>query len=269
MTAFVRHDAVQTLAVRRCFQALAARHCAGNRSGSTADDLGLAPRCELVDQQPRPASRTQPLYTQAPPPWPIPVAGVPAAAAITPTVAFAPDRGKLLPAVEPTSAPILTFRTIDVRRDVRLAVANHVDACIASFGDDARFKGESSYVSWLRSRVEEFPDGHVLAYRGRDCVGQLELQVPYGLNVGYVNLFYVTDRFRGQGFGRLLHDYAEGYFRSWEASRIELHVSPTNEPAVGFYRKMGYRLARIEPRKSGMWLMVKTLACPVKEGSER
>ncbi len=63
------------------------------------------------------------------------------------------------------AAPILTYRTIDLRRDVRLAVAHHVDACVASFGSDARFKGESSYVNWLRSRIEEYPDGHVLAYR--------------------------------------------------------------------------------------------------------
>lgn len=170
--------------------------------------------------------------------------------------------------METTPPPILTFRTIDLKRDAGLAVANHVDACVASFGNDARFKGEASYVKWLRARVEEYPNGHVLAHRGDECVGQLELQVPYGLNVGYVNLFYVTDRLRGQGFGRLLHDYAERYFRSWEATRIELHVSPTNERAVGFYRRMGYGLERIEPRRSGMWLMSKTLGCVVNEGSK-
>jgi ribosomal protein S18 acetylase RimI-like enzyme len=167
-----------------------------------------------------------------------------------------------------TTSPLLSslrFRTIDPVRDAQLAVANHVDACIASFGTDASFQGSDPYLSWLRARVEEFPDGHVLAF-GADgeCVGQLELQVPYGLTVGYVNLFYVAERYRGRGFGRALHEYAERYFRSWDAARIDLHVSPSNESAVGFYRRIGYKLKRVETRRPGsMWLMSKPLAgCP-------
>ena len=167
-----------------------------------------------------------------------------------------------------SSSPLslLRFRTIDPVADARLAAAHHVDACIASFGSDASYQGDAAYLRWLRARVEEYPDGHVLAYLKSDgaCVGQLDLQVPYGLAVGYVNLFYVTGRFRGQGFGRALHEYAERYFRSWEASRIDLHVSPANEPAIGFYRRMGYRLSRVEPRRPGsMWMMSKTLSCAV------
>ena len=162
----------------------------------------------------------------------------------------------------------LTFRTIDPVRDAKLAVAHHVDACVASFGSDASYQGDASYLKWLRTRVEEYPDGHVLALRrySGECVGQLELQVPYGLSVGYVNLFYVADRFRRQGYGRALHDYAERYFRSWEATRIDLHVSPHNRPAVGFYRRMGYKLMRVEPRRPGsMWLMSKV----VEGGSQK
>src|SRR3954451_3165509 len=89
---------------------------------------------------------------------------------------------------------LLTFRRIDPARDATLAVAHHLDACVASFGTDAGYQGDASYLKWLRARVEEYPDGHVLAYRRSDgtCVGQVELQVPYGLAVGYVNLFYVT-----------------------------------------------------------------------------
>src|SRR4051794_11523771 len=170
-----------------------------------------------------------------------------------------------------TSSPLATlaFRRIDPVRDAKLAVANHVDACVASFGTDAGYQGDGAYLRWLRARVEEFPDGHVLAYRRSDgaCVGQLELQVPYGLSVGYVNLFYVTAMFRRQGYGAALQDYAERYFRSWEASRIDLHVSPANQAAVGFYRRVGYKLARIDPRRPGsMWMMSKLLPSPTYSG---
>ena len=156
----------------------------------------------------------------------------------------------------------LAFRRIDPGRDAGLVVANHRDACIASFGSDARFRGAAHYLRWLAARCEEYPDGHLLAFLGDECVGQLELQVPYGLASGYVNLFYIAPSFRRQGFGRILNRRCEEYFRSWEASRIELHVSTTNERAIGFYRKMGYKLARVEPRRTRTWLMAKTLALP-------
>jgi ribosomal protein S18 acetylase RimI-like enzyme len=167
----------------------------------------------------------------------------------------------------PPASPLLsslTIRVIDPVHDAKLATANHVETCIASFGSDASFQGADRYIDWLRARVEEYPDGHVMAFRGDEFVGQLELQVPYGMSVGYVNLFYVAPPCRRQGFGRALHDYAERYFRSWEASRIDLHVSPGNDAAVGFYRRMGYQTARVTSQRSGaMYLMSKRLACPV------
>ena len=153
----------------------------------------------------------------------------------------------------------LTYRRIELPRDSARAITYHRDACRASFGDSSferRLEHPGRYLDGLAARIEEFPDGHLLAYLGASCVGQLELQVPYGLDVGYVNLFYVTPIFRGRGYGRLLQTRAEQYFRSWEARRIELHVSPRNRRAVGFYRAMGYQEAG---RERGMTLMVKGL----------
>ncbi len=149
----------------------------------------------------------------------------------------------------------LTFRTINPDADRALVLAAYRQTHRASFGDDQACSAKS-YLPWLRARVEEFPDGHVLAFLGKRCVGQLELQVPYGLTVGYVNLFYVAPPFRGQGFGRALHERAERYFQSWQAERIELDVSATNTRAVGFYRHLGYRLTRVEGR---LWRMIRTL----------
>lgn len=181
-----------------------------------------------------------------------------------------PDKAISVVRLPPPLSPPLLFRRIDLARDRQLAVAHHIETSIASFGSERRFKGEAAYLNCLRSRIEEYPDGHVLAFCGGECVGQLELQVPYGLAVGYVNLFYITAPFRGRGFGRALHDYAEAYFRSWEASRIELHVSPNNERAVGFYRRMGYRLSHIEQRRPPMWLMTRDLPMtnPATNGPE-
>jgi GNAT superfamily N-acetyltransferase len=138
------------------------------------------------------------------------------------------------------ATPKLTYRTIDPLRDAELTVQHQIDACVATFGNDAPFQGADRYLRWLASKVEEFPEGFLLAFLDGRCVGQLELEVPYGLSTGYVNLFYLTREFRGIGFGPLLHERAELYFRSWEAASVTLHVSPTNHAAMRFYRRMGY-----------------------------
>jgi ribosomal protein S18 acetylase RimI-like enzyme len=155
--------------------------------------------------------------------------------------------------------PGLSYRTIDPGGDAELAFANYLETCRASFGPGAAGMTRAGHARWLRSRVEEFPDGHVLATLHDECVGQLELQVPYGLTVGYVNLFYVTPPFRGRGFGRLLHDFAERYFRSWEASQITLDVAEGNRPAIGFYEHLGYQFKNASGQRRRVWQMEKFL----------
>lgn len=153
----------------------------------------------------------------------------------------------------------LTFRRIELPRDAARAVAWHADACRASFGEGqfrARLERPERYLKQLAERIEEYPEGHLLALAGSECVGQMELQVPYGLDVGYVNLFYVAAAFRRQGCGRAMHARAEQYFRSWEARRVELHVSPTNPGAVRFYQALGYGVLR---REGEMMRMGKSL----------
>lgn len=158
------------------------------------------------------------------------------------------------------STPTLTYRTIDPDADASVAIAHHWGACVASFGPSApaHYQGATAYLDWLSTRVEEYPDGHVLAYLNDECVGQLELQVPYGVETGYINLYHVADGFRGKGIGRLMHDYVERYARSWDATKIELHVSPTNQRAMGFYRALDYRLVAASDR-AHLWRMVREL----------
>jgi ribosomal protein S18 acetylase RimI-like enzyme len=145
------------------------------------------------------------------------------------------------------AAPTLVYRRIDPRADVALVARHYHDAHVATYGDAPspghRYRGDRDYLRCLAARVDEYPDGHVLALLddGR-VVGQLELQVPYGLETGYVSLYYVAPAFRGLGFGRRMHaEYAERYFRSWEARRVELDVSRVNTRAVRFYLSIGYR----------------------------
>ncbi len=160
------------------------------------------------------------------------------------------------------TAATLVFRPIDPDRDADLAFAAYHDAHVASYGADAISPYRDWYVRWLRARIEEFPDGHLLALVGDKVVGQLELEVPYGLETGYVNLFYVVGEARRAGIGRRLHQRAEQYFRSWEARRVELHVSPQNRAAIAFYRSVGYHFVR---REGDLFLMARFLSSPADQ----
>ena len=153
------------------------------------------------------------------------------------------------------AAPDLIFRQMDLTLNGETAFENYRQACIASFGSADWCSSRETYLAWLARRIEEFPDGHVIASLGDRFVGQLELQVPYGSPTGYINLFYVAPAWRRLGFGGRLHEFAERYFRSWEATSIELHVSPTNTAAVNFYRSLGYRTISAERDGRRVWRM--------------
>ena len=114
-----------------------------------------------------------------------------------------------------------------------MAYAHYREASIASYQRDVTEKRR--YLPWLRARVDEFPDGHLLAYLGKDCVGQLELQVPYGMSSGYVNLFYVSAPFRRQGLGRQLQARAEAFNVSNALLRnfIQIEVAWKSDPEAG------------------------------------
>jgi ribosomal protein S18 acetylase RimI-like enzyme len=144
---------------------------------------------------------------------------------------------------------------MDLALDGDVAFSSYRRACIASFGSADSCSSRASYLSWLGRRIEEFPDGHVMACLGERFIGQLELQVPYGSPTGYINLFYIAPAWRRLGFGRRLHEFAERYFRSWEATCVELHVSPTNIAAVKFYRSLGYRTIENENNGQQVWKM--------------
>ena len=150
----------------------------------------------------------------------------------------------------------LTYRRIDPVADEDFAYESYLAACAASYGDDSHAISKHKYRAWLRSRIDEFPDGHVFALVGDTRVGQLELQAPYGSATGYINLYAVAAPFRGMGFGKLMHGYVERYFRAWEVNEVELHVTPTNELALKLYRSLGYRFVKQEGRQ---WKMRLTL----------
>ena len=58
---------------------------------------------------------------------------------------------------------------------------------------------------------------------------------------GYIDEIAVTERYRGQGIGRLLMNEARTWALEQGILEIELHVWEVNQPAIAFYEKLGYK----------------------------
>lgn len=62
----------------------------------------------------------------------------------------------------------------------------------------------------------------------------------------YVQDIYVSAEVRGTGLGRKLMQAVMESARSWGATYCKLSVYGDNEPAVAFYRRLGFRISDTE-----------------------
>jgi ribosomal protein S18 acetylase RimI-like enzyme len=73
--------------------------------------------------------------------------------------------------------------------------------------------------------------------------------------MGYVNLFYLVPEWRGKGLGRLLHEHAVAVFAARGLRGIRLSVSHTNEHAMRFYRRLGWKRVGFRANKETMEIL--------------
>ncbi|RYZ01379.1 MAG: GNAT family N-acetyltransferase [Myxococcales bacterium] len=141
-----------------------------------------------------------------------------------------------------TSSQALVFRTIELPRNADTTVEFRRDSYVCSFGSDDAFGGRETYLGWLADRIARHPAGHVHVWNGDTIIGQIEMHLrPDRPDQGYINLFYLVPSHRGHGLGGALHAYALDFMRVRYARRVTLSVSTTNERALAYYLKHGWR----------------------------
>jgi putative acetyltransferase len=95
---------------------------------------------------------------------------------------------------------------------------------------------------YLRT-IHRHPDAAVfVADDAGQIVGRLSLSRdphPASRHVADVGLMVAADR-RRQGIGTLLLEHAVVWARESEIRKLELHVFPWNEPALGLYESFGF-----------------------------
>ena len=95
---------------------------------------------------------------------------------------------------------------------------------------------------YLRT-IQRYPDAAVLvAEDGGRIVGRLSLSRdphPASRHVADLGLM-VAESHRRQGVGRALLDEAVAWARASAVRKLELHVFPWNEPALGLYESFGF-----------------------------
>lgn len=158
------------------------------------------------------------------------------------------------------TAAILTFTTIDPTVDRATITAFRNDAHRCSYEETLPFE-EESYLKWVETRVDRFPAGFVIVKEYGQTIGQLELQIVSidDVEVGFINLVYLAPAYRGNGYGYLLTDYAETFFKSNGVESYQLRVSPFNTRAIAFYEKSGFQKIKEVTQPHVLWCYTKTI----------
>jgi ribosomal protein S18 acetylase RimI-like enzyme len=141
---------------------------------------------------------------------------------------------------------MITFKPINLDIHKDLCIKFREDSFVVSFGNADRFyetdgKGADRYIKFLMAKIEKDPATAVHVYEDNQIIGQMELgRLRNDQTTGYVNLYYLIPEKRGKGLGLQLDQYAMNYFKNIGLRKVRLSVSPTNNQALSYYKKMGW-----------------------------
>ncbi len=138
---------------------------------------------------------------------------------------------------------------------IRSATSADLDVLVALLADlfsiEADFRPDAERQRRGLALLLESPAQRLVlvAERRGEVVGMVTVQLVVstaegGLS-GLVEDMVVASGERGRGIGRRILDGAEAWARERGATRLQLLADRENEPALGFYERMGWRGTRL------------------------
>lgn len=120
---------------------------------------------------------------------------------------------------------------------------------------------------WLDAQQTMGPDPAAMevGYLDGRAAGMIQLSPRRDAEkgVGYIPFLYLREPYRHQGLGIQLIGHAVSFYRKLGRTRLQLSVAPTNEKALGFYHKFGFRQVKKHRGRFGyLLLMEKDIAPP-------
>lgn len=136
----------------------------------------------------------------------------------------------------------LRIEPMDLEQDAELYCECYADSWRAAHGSLIGFASTPYLESAKRMAARD--SAYVSKfYYGEEFAGIVELdpELMSYLGSGWLSFCYLTPKFRHQGYGAQLVGQAVSVFRKQGRSNLRLHVAQTNESAIRFYEKLGFR----------------------------
>lgn len=131
-----------------------------------------------------------------------------------------------------------------------------VELLAALFSIEADFKPNvEKQVKGLRMLILSPETGVIKVARnnGGLAIGmvsaQLVISTAQGAHSAWVEDMIIHEKYRGIGLGKKLLDGALAWAKQKGASRAQLLVDIENEPALGYYKHLGWETTQLQARK--------------------
>ena len=131
-----------------------------------------------------------------------------------------------------------------------------VELLAALFSIEVDFKPDTAkQVQGLRMLIQSPTTGVIKVARDSEgfAVGmvsaQLVISTAQGAPSAWVEDMIILEKYRGQGLGKALLNEALAWAKQKGASRAQLLVDVENEPALGYYKHLGWETTQLQARK--------------------
>ncbi len=118
------------------------------------------------------------------------------------------------------------------------------------------------YYEAALKHSEVNPDAVRKIFDGETCVGLIDCDTEKGVhaNYGWVSFLYLTEAYRGKGYGIQVLGRAIVLYRNLGRTALRLHVSSSNTLALRFYENCGFSILSSESGSEGpLYLMEKKI----------